>query len=96
MNKKWETYNPQWIVDIAKEQIPDKPEIILALSKCIKAKIESRAYIYFVNGDNSNEPNSEWQFEENIMLEDKKNGTIILDVLKGKKIGGVEFLKYLK
>ncbi len=96
MYKKWETYNPQWIVDIAKKQIPDKPEIILALSKCIKAKIESRAYIYFVNRDNSNKPNSEWQFEENIILEDKKNGTIILDVLKGNKIGGIEFLKHLK
>ena len=68
MNIKWETYNPQWIVDITKEQIPDKTEI-------------SRAYIYFVNGDNPNEPNSEWQFEENITLEDKKNGTIILVLL---------------
>lgn len=96
MNKKWETYNPQWIVDIAEEQIPDKTEIITALSKCVKAKSESKAYIYFVNGDNPNEPNSEWQFQENITLEDKKNGTIILDVLKGNKIGGVEFLKYLK
>ena len=96
MNIKWETYNPQWLIDIANEQIPDRPEIIGALSKCIKAKIVSRAYIYFVNGENPNEPNSEWLFEENIMLEDKKNGTIILDVLKGSKIGGVEFLKYLK
>ena len=95
MNKKWEAYNPQWIVDIAKEQIPDKTEIITALSKCLKAKSESKAYIYFANGDNPNGPNSEWQFQENITLEDKKNGTIVIDVLKGNKIGGVEFLKYL-
>lgn len=96
MNKKWETYNPEWLVDLAKEQIPDKPKIISALSNCVKAKRESRAYIYFVSGDNPNQPNSEWQFEENILLEDKKIGTIVLDVLKGNKIGGIELLKYLK
>jgi hypothetical protein len=96
MNEKWETYNPQWLVDLANEQIPDKPEIILALSNCVKAKRESKAYIYFLSGENPNQLNSEWQFEENIMLEDKKIGTIILDVLKGNKIGGIELLKYLK
>ncbi len=96
MNEKWETYNPEWLVDLAKDQIPDKPEIISALSNCVKAKRESRAYIYFVNADNPNQPNSEWQFEENIMLVDKKIGTIVLDVLKGNKIGGIELLKYLK
>ena len=78
MNNKWETYNPEWLVDIAREQIPDRSEIIIALSECVKAKLESKAYVYFVNGDNPNEPNSEWQFEENIMLEDRKNGTINL------------------
>ena len=96
MNEKWEIYNPQWLVDLAKDQIPNKPEIIEALSNCVKAKHESRAYIYFVNGENPNLPNSEWQFEENIILEDKKTGTIVLDVLKGNKIGGIELLKYLK
>ena len=96
MKEKWEAYNPQWLVDLAKEQIQDKPEIILALSNCIKARRKSKAYIYFVSGDNPNQPNSEWQFEENIMLEDKKIGTIVLDVLKGNKIGAIELLKYLK
>jgi len=57
---------------------------------------ESRAYIYFVNADNAGQPNSEWQFEENIILEDRKEGTIILDVLTDNRIGGIEFLKYVK
>jgi hypothetical protein len=83
-------------VKIAIEQISDRPEIIKALSECTNGLKESRAYIYFVNGDNPNQPNSEWQFEENITLEDKINGTIILDILKGNRIGGMEFLKYLK
>ncbi len=62
MKGKWETYNPQWLVNLANEQIPDKPEIILALSNCIKAKHESKAYIYFVCGDDPNQHNSKWQF----------------------------------
>ncbi len=95
MNKKWEPYNSQWLVDIAQKHIPDEPEIIAALSKCVKARVESKAYIYFVDPDNANQSNSEWQFEKNIVLEDKKHGTIVLDVLKGNKIGGVEFLKFL-
>ncbi len=96
MKEKWEAYNPEWIVKIAKEQIPDRPEIALALTQCTKMKKESRAYIYFTNQELPNKPNSEWQFKENIMLEDKTNGTIILDVLKGNKVGGIEFLKFLK
>jgi len=59
MNEKWEAYNPQWLIDIASKQIPDKPEVIDALSKCIKAKVESKAYTYFVNGDNPNQLHSE-------------------------------------
>ncbi|MCG8573596.1 MAG: hypothetical protein MI810_01825 [Flavobacteriales bacterium] len=94
--KKWETYNPDWLVKIAREQIPDRMEIIQALAQCTKAKTESRAYVYFVNPNHPNEADSEWQFKENIMLEDKKYGTIVLDVLKDDKIGGVEFLKYVK
>ncbi|MEM9547848.1 MAG: hypothetical protein AAGA77_17830 [Bacteroidota bacterium] len=92
MNEKWQVYDPQWLIDLAKEQIPDKPEIILALSKCIKANVESRTFIYFVNGDLPNQPNAEWQFDQCIQLEDKEKGTIILDVLKGNRIGGIEFL----
>lgn len=95
MNKKWKIYNPDWIVEIAEEQISERLEIIEGLKNCTKAKRESRAYIYFVNGKNPNQENSEWQFKENIILEDKKEGTIILDILKGDIIGGVEFLKYL-
>ena len=96
MNKKWKTYNPQWLVEIAKRHIPDKTEIIQALEKCIQARAKSNAYTYFVDNKNPNQPDSEWQIEENIILEDEEHGTIVLDVLKGNRIGGVEFLKHLK
>ncbi|MFT5914381.1 MAG: hypothetical protein ACI81T_000869 [Bacteroidia bacterium] len=96
MKKNWNSYNPEWIVKIAKVQIPDRPEIIQSLAECTKSKIESKAYTYFEDCENPNHPNSNWQFKENIILEDKKMGTVILDVLKGNKIGGIEFLQFAK
>ena len=96
MKRGWVSYDQNWLIELAKRQIPDKPEIITALKDCKKGFRESRAYIYFVNADNAGQPNSEWQFEENIILEDRKEGTIILDVLTDNRIGGIEFLKYVK
>lgn len=96
MYKNWKPYNPQWLIELASTQLHDNQKIIDALSNCVKAKQESRAYIYFVNGENPNQPKSEWQFDKNIILKDKKEGTIVIDVLKNGKIGGIEFLKYLK
>ena len=95
MKIKRETYDPSWLIKIAKEQIPEETEIIESMNKCTSGFWESRAYIYFVDRQNANEEGSEWQFDRNIMLTDKKKGEIILDILIGNKIGGIEFLKYL-
>ena len=95
MKIKWETYNPEWLVEIAKEQIPEEHKIIENLKQCVKCFKESKAYYYFVYSENPNEPNSDWQFVENIILQSKENGEIVLDILKDKKIGGIEFLNRL-
>ena len=38
----------------------------------------------------------QWQFEKNLFLTDDKEGEIVLDILKGNKVGGIEFLSRLK
>ena len=91
----WETYDAEWLIKIAEEQIPEEIEIINSLKSIKKGSWESRAYIYFVDPSNPNEPGSKWQFNENICLKDKKKGEVILDILEGNVVGGVEFLKYL-
>ncbi|WP_109437039.1 hypothetical protein [Aquimarina sp. AU119] len=96
MKIKWEKYNPEWLAQIAEKQIPEEIEIIRSIRNCTQIYWESRAYGYFVNPKNANLPNSEWQFEQNITLQDKKEGELILDILTDKKIGGIEFMKYLK
>lgn len=96
MSKRWEPYNPQWLVELTQQQMPEEKEVIDSLGRCTSCLKSSRAYIYFVDGSNPNQKGSAWQFQRNIRLEDKKFGTIILDILKGNEVGGIEFLKYLK
>jgi hypothetical protein len=54
-----------------------------------------RAYIPLLSSDRPNKPSSEWQFEENIVLEHSEEGTIVLDVLKGGRVGGIEMVSYV-
>ena len=48
--------------------------------------------LHFVDPARPNEPGSDWQFGENLILEHPLEGDLVLDVLKGNRIGGVEFL----
>jgi hypothetical protein len=51
--------------------------------------------IHFANPRRPNRSGSEWQFERNLTLEDPKQGELTLDVLKGNRVGGIEFLDVL-
>ena len=90
-----EPVNIKEIIELVEKQEPDRQDIILALTNAIGGYWESNAYYRFVNSKNANEKGAEWQFEENIVLKDEKLGTIILDYLKNKQIGGIEFLEYI-
>ena len=54
-----------------------------------------KPYIRFVTGERPNLPGSEWQFEENVVLEHDTEGTIVLDILKDGRIGGIEFVSQI-
>ena len=90
MNKIWESYNPQWLVELAEYEMPEEKWLVDSLKKCTKYSIESKAYYHFVD-QNSNE----WKFEKNILLNHKKEGELVLDILEGGRVGGVEFLSRL-
>ena len=91
----WEPYDPTWLSELARVQARETPWLADALGQCTRHARESRAYIYFVNPVAPNQPGSEWQFEGNVMLFDNREGELVLDVLKGQRVGGVEFLRYL-
>jgi hypothetical protein len=91
----WKPYDPAWLAALAREQHPDLPWLADALAGCTRAAWESRAYVHFVDLGDANQPGSAWQFEENVVLEHPREGEIVLDVLRGQRVGGAEFLKHL-
>ncbi len=84
------------IIELLREQEPDRLDLIEELEKSEKKKWIRQPYIYFVSAERPNQPGSEWQFEENIVLEHESEGTIVLDILKGGRIGGIEFVSQIK
>ena len=91
----WKPYDPTWLVELAREQLPDESWLPKALAACTTSSRESAAYIHFVNPADPNKPESEWQFQTNLILKHPTEGDLVLDVLKGNRIGGVEFLAKL-
>lgn len=53
------------------------------------------AYVGYVSRIRPNEQGSLWQFEANILIEHEIFGTVVLDILKGYRLGGIEFLSQI-
>ncbi|KXX71065.1 hypothetical protein [Flammeovirga sp. SJP92] len=92
--QKQEFYIEQ-IIALVREQEPERLDVIEKLEKSEKKKWIRQPYIYFVEAENPNQEDSEWQFDENIVLECETEGTIVLDILKDGRIGGIEFVSLL-
>lgn len=88
----WVKYNPGWLVTLLQEQLPDKIEIIDALQNCTRGVWQQKNYIYFVSPKNADLPGSEWQFKENLIVEDETRGMVVIDLLKDGRIGGIHFV----
>lgn len=91
----WKPYDPAWLADWVRANRPELAWLADALARCTRAAEDGRAYLYFVDPSAPNDPGSEWQFAENVMLEHPKEGTLVLDILSGRRVGGVEFLRRL-
>jgi hypothetical protein len=94
-------YDPAWIINAAKRELPSEFWLHEALARCTQAVSESPAYIKFVNSHLANQSGSEWQFDTNIVLTGTDKGEVVLDILKearpgeGLRVGGIEFLERL-
>lgn len=84
--------NIQEIIELVRQQEPDRQDIIIALQNCKDGRWTSNGYYQFVDSKNANQIGSEWQFDENIVLEPEYKGDIVLDLLKDGRIGGIEFM----
>lgn len=84
----WTPYDPSWLVALAREQCPGEAWLPAALERCTRAREDGRAYLYF-------EEFEPGEFERNLMLHHPHEGTLMLDVLRGGRVGGIEFLRRL-
>lgn len=89
-------FHIEQIIELIKEQEPERLDLIEQLEISEKKKWIRQPYIHFVSAERPNQLGSEWQFEENIVLEHETEGTIVLDVLKDGRIGGVEFVSQIR
>jgi hypothetical protein len=83
----WEPYDPSWPVALAREQLPGEAWLAEALARCTSCRIESPAYVYFID------PRSPaWQHETCLEIDSPVHGWVVLDVLRDRRIGGVELV----
>jgi hypothetical protein len=87
-----EGFHPLMLVDAVQQQVPEFACLPAALGSCGAGDWESRAYVRYVSRHNPNQPGSEWQFETNVQILHETLGTVVLDVLKGNRLGGIEFV----
>lgn len=87
-----EAYDPTWLVELAKKQKPDMDWFHEALAKCTEVVRNEENYIGFISADKPNEPGSEWQYAYSIELYCQEKGLLVVDIMKDKSVGGVEFV----
>ncbi|MBD0404974.1 hypothetical protein [Flammeovirga sp. EKP202] len=93
--QKREFYTEQ-IIALLKEQEPEREDLIEDLQNSKIRKWLIQPYVYFISAEKPNQIGSDWQFDENIVLEHETEGTIILDILKGGRVGGIEFIDQIE
>lgn len=95
----WEPYDPSWLVHLAERRAPGEAWLAEALARCtsVLRNTHQDDCLYFVDPKQPNEPGSDWQFVNNIVLESHREicddeRDVILDVLTERRIGGLEFI----
>ncbi len=88
-------FNKQILIDLLENQNPIQTNLITQLKEMKAKRWLKKPYIRFVNDKNANQKGAEWQIKESLELEHSTEGTIIIDVLKDGRIGGIELLNEL-
>ena len=92
MGSHQNSYSLDWIIKLVKQQAPERKDIIDALQRCENGQWDSKAYLRFVDSTNANLPGAVWQIEESVVFVHEIDGDIVIDLLKGGIIGGIEFV----
>jgi hypothetical protein len=83
------------IIQLVNEQEPQRTDIIRALKRCSYGKWTSSGYYQFYFPGKKNK-SSMMKFRENIIVEHKRLGFIVLDIYTDGSIAGIEFINLIK
>jgi hypothetical protein len=87
-----EGFDPRTLIEAVRAQAPEFPWLPEVLDQCGVGLWESRAYVRYVDSRNANQAGADWQFETNVVLSHEVLGTVVLDILKDNRLGGIEFV----
>jgi hypothetical protein len=84
-----EKYDPTWLVELAKKQLPEIEWLPAALEVCTEAERTEDGYgevVVFID-------RMEGKFKENIILIEPKVGRIALDILIDDRVAGYSVIE---
>lgn len=90
--QRWMVYDPGWLVDLAREQLPEEPWLTEALSKCTRCLVVSEYYVRLDDERCQGVSAQEQEFETSMILEHPRRGYIALDISRKNRVVGLEFL----
>lgn len=86
-------FDPHTLAETVRRQAPEFSWLPGALSNCGRGEWESRAYVRYVpRRDAAGAP---WPFQASLVLNHAELGTVVLDILAGERLGGIEFVDRL-
>lgn len=85
-------FDPRVLIEMAKKVAPELPWLPEALNNCGSGTWKSRAYVHYVSSENANKPGAAWQYETTVGFSHPSLGLVHIDILKGQRIGGIEFV----
>ena len=92
----WERYNPWWLVQLARKQLPDDWQLHEALAACTRAQANSCCSpkicgYQFVDRSSFNTDETSRRFAGNVILIRQDEPDVILDVLADGTVAAIEF-----
>ncbi len=89
--RRWRTYDPAWLIELAQSQYPRETWLVTALARCTRVKLESEYYTRFKPARRPEPIDASPPARNNIVLEDPVEGSVVLDVRPDGQIAGLEF-----
>ncbi|SHG37951.1 hypothetical protein [Massilia sp. CF038] len=89
-------FDPQMLMEDALAQAAEFSWLPTAINKWGAGVWESRAYLRYVSANNPNQPASRRQLKTSVTIHHRVLGMVVLDILQGDIIGGIEFVDRLE